>query len=332
MPVIKEQFLSALADKESPDRPLVMPVVYGLAARLNGCSLHSYLTSAQILADCQLATSKRLGFDAVYAYADNSVDAEALGAELDWPEGLYPRVVRPVLAAPEDVDALLPAEPATAGRRREILKACGYLRQAVGTEKLVVGVVFGPFSLAGQLLGLEKLLFLLVDEPSRFERLIAKISPFVNAYAEALAAAGTGILMLYEPAASPAVVNREVFLRYLQPLYREMLTTWAALRVPIGLHIVGPVKRCLAEIAQLPTDLVMIDDSVPWDEARRAFPRAYLVGNLSAPMFASAGAGQIVQAVHAARLQADWRTILGSDCELPLDSKLENLKALTNWR
>lgn len=311
----------------------VLPIINGLAAKLAGVPLHRYLTDGETLAHCQLEAAKAYNYDAVFVYFDNAVEAEALGAELDWPEDGYPRVMRPILANPKDLDLLKSDDFSRIGRREKLLKACEYLHRQAAGKKLVVATVLGPASVAGQLYGLEKLLFLAVDEPLQFRKLLDDTWLMVDGYAKALIRAGADVLCLYEPAASPAVVSKEIFRTYLQPVYKQMISEWTALGLPVWSHIIGPIRNFLPLLAELGADMITIDDSIPWTEARLTLPEPYLVGNLTASLFAIQSVGEIEKTVRKLKEHADSRTIIGTDCELPLDSDPDNLRAMVRvWR
>lgn len=322
-----KQLLLAFEGKQQK-RHLVMPLIYGLSARLVGIPLQRYLTDGAALASCQLEAARTYNYDAVHVYADNCIEAQALGAQLDWPDNCYPRILEPVLANPEDLASFTLTDTSGMGRREELLKACRYLHQEVKGEKLVVSTVLGPMTIAGQLLGLEKLLFLAIEEPLRFEKLIAGTSLMADQYAEALVQAGTDILVLNEPVASPRVVSKQIFLGALLPVYQRILEEWSAWGAFVWFHILGPIKPFVPLMSGLKANMFTIDDSIGWSEARGMLQDACLIGNLSAIDFAVKATGELEKTIREFKGQIDWRTIVGTDCELPLDTNPENLRTL----
>ena len=325
--LVSERFRAVLQG-ERLENPLVLPIVLGLAAKLTNTPLHDYLRNAEILARCQLAAAREFGYDAVFVYADNAVDAETLGAQVQWPTNAYPRILKPLLTEPEYLADYDPLECCRKGRRAEIIRACALIKDASAGEKLVVGTVVGPMSLAGQLLGMERLLFLAIDEPERLDKMLAQTKHFVDYYAKALIKAGADIIMLYEPAASPALINKMIFSRHLASIFHELIAQWSGLGVAVWLHIIGPIKRFLAQLPSLGADLFTIDDSVTWREARQSLPEACLVGNLPAPSLAILKPAVFELTAQSSRRNIDQKIIMGSDCELPLDTKPQNLQSL----
>ncbi len=77
---------------ERTDRAPVFSHIYGFASRLNNISLKDYLNSGELLAFCQLETWKRFGYDGVTVFADNSLETEALGSKISYPDDAYPHI------------------------------------------------------------------------------------------------------------------------------------------------------------------------------------------------------------------------------------------------
>jgi uroporphyrinogen decarboxylase len=104
-----------------------------------------------------LETWKRFGYDAVTVFADNSLEAEALGAKISYKDNAYPHIDEYCLNNIHDWKYLSIPDPEEDGRMPVIIEACRILKEEVGEEAAVVGTVQGPMTLAGQLLGIEKL-------------------------------------------------------------------------------------------------------------------------------------------------------------------------------
>ncbi len=97
----------------------------------------------------------------------------------------------------------------------ELLKAAGMLRREVGDEVLVVGCVLGPMTLVTQLLGIETALYLAIDEPEPFARLLdfaAKVAIF---FGVAQIEAGAHLPIVFDPSSSLDVIPA--------PFYREFV-------------------------------------------------------------------------------------------------------------
>ncbi len=103
---------------EPVDRTPLVPQLFGHAAVTAGLSLRDYLHDGEALAHAQVLARERYRTDAVFAFLDFGVEAEALGARLSFRDDRYPDVVGCVLGAEDD------PVPAPATRSREPPVAC----------------------------------------------------------------------------------------------------------------------------------------------------------------------------------------------------------------
>ena len=74
------------------DRVPVFSGIYGFAPKINHIPLKDYLNSGELMAFCQLEAWKQFGYDGVTAFADNSLEAEALGAKISYRDDVYPQI------------------------------------------------------------------------------------------------------------------------------------------------------------------------------------------------------------------------------------------------
>src|SRR5208283_735589 len=156
----------------NPDSVPVIAQVFGHAAVLSEVSLGAYVRDGELLARCQLNALSHYGYDAVFALMDAGVETEAVGSNLTYRTDMYPYVEQYAIADAREVDKLAVPDPKRSGRMPEVLKAAQVLRRELQDEVLVVGCVLGPMTLAMQLMGPEKTLFLAVDEPDLFDRVL----------------------------------------------------------------------------------------------------------------------------------------------------------------
>src|SRR5690554_4248317 len=95
---------------------LCMPMVLGYAAQTEGLKLKTYLNSGQCLAECQINAREKFGYDAVFVYADNCLEAEAIGSQVYFPENAYPYIMSPLLKEFGKLNKLPVPDPYKDGR------------------------------------------------------------------------------------------------------------------------------------------------------------------------------------------------------------------------
>ena len=138
--------IKATISFERTDRVPVFSHIYGFASRINHIPLKDYLNSGELLAYCQLEKWKRFGYDGVTVFADNSLEAEALGAKISYRDNAYPQIDEYCLSNIHDWKYLSVPDPEEDGRMPVIIEACRIIKDEVGEETAVVGTVQGPMT------------------------------------------------------------------------------------------------------------------------------------------------------------------------------------------
>jgi uroporphyrinogen decarboxylase len=323
--------IAAAVKLEPLDRAPVIAQVFGHAARLAGIPLKRYLTNGVALAAAQLAALERYDYDAVFALMDVCVETEAAGSALTFYEDQYPEVGSYALSSIEDLLHLSVPDPETAGRMPELLQAVQILRRAVGQRVAVVGCVLGPMTLATQLLGIEKALYLAVDDHEAFERLLDFATDIIIRFGTAQLAAGAHLPLVFDPSASPAVVPPQFFREILAP---RLTRVFAALKKAGALfnwlHIAGPAAPILSLYPGLGVEIANFDYEVEPLAAQQELPHTCLDGNLKPLSFVNATPDEISQQSRKLlKLFGPRRGfILSSGCEIPPEARPENVAAM----
>lgn len=327
------QRLMAATAFSSCDRLPVIPQIYALSAVIAGVRIGRYLQNGETMAGCQLAVRERLGHDALFVYGGNAVEAEALGCRLCYPADYYPHIDRPLLDSWREWDRLNPESP-DGSLFSELCRACAILRGKAKDSVPVVAIVTGPVTLAGQILGIEKLLFTLADEPEGFKTLLRFTADATLRYGLALLKAGAHVIMVNDPSASPNVVPKELYAKMVLPYHK---TIFSELRkhkpALLWLQIAGYTRGILKEMAETGVDLITIDYLVDLPEARRQIPSIALAGNIKPLSFVVEDKAQIVAEVRRLIVKMGDRPgkngwVLSSGCEIPPESPWENVLAL----
>jgi uroporphyrinogen decarboxylase len=325
-----ERVAAAIAFQPT-DRVPVIAQVFGHAAALADVPLDDYVQNGEILARCQVAAWKRYGYDAVFSVMDVNVETEACGSALRYRKNQYPVIERHALSLESAWNALAIPDPEQARRMQEMLKALGILRRELGNDVLVVGCVLGPFTLAAQLLGLETTLYLAIDDPSRLERLMDFTTDVIIGYGKAQLRAGAHLPVVFDPAASPAVIPSQFFREFELPrLTRVFLALSDEGATANWLHIAGPVQSILPYYAKAGVDIANFDYCVSVAEARNLLPTTCLDGNIKSLSFVEASPADIE--AESRELLSGFGDrggfILSSGCEIPPESRPENIAAM----
>ncbi|HEY5556712.1 uroporphyrinogen decarboxylase family protein [Acetobacterium sp.] len=325
--------ISATVNFEKSDRVPVIPQIFGLAGVMAGVPVHEYVRDGALLAECQIKAINKYGYDAVFSVMDTSVEAEAVGAVLEYRKGMYPTIQTYAIQDKCSIDRLVLPDPNKAGRMPEMLRALKIMRRAVGDERLVVGCVMGPLTLATQLLGMEKALYLAIDEPGVFIKLLDFCTEVAIGFGLAQIKAGAHLPLIFNPSASPAVVPPQFFREIELPQLQKICRIFAeAGSIANWLHIAGPAASILPFYPSIGVDIANFDYPVTPQQAGEALPSMCLDGNIKSISFIEDSPEEIT--ARASELLNYFETrggfILSSGCEISPQSRPENIAAMVN--
>lgn len=325
--------INATMGFKKPDRCAVIPQIFGHAALLAGVPLGDYIRDGELLARCQLHALKRYSHDAVFAVMDTSVETEAVGSILNYSHNRYPYVESYAILDVADIDRLRLPDPRKAARMPELLKAADLLRREAGDDVLVVGCVLGPMTLALQLLGAEKTLYLAIDNPEQFTRLLDFATDTVILFGLAQLDIGVHLPLVFDPSGSPAIIPPQFFREFELPRLRKVFTAFKnAGALANWLHIAGPSAPILPFYDLAGVDIANFDYCVNPVEAQQALPRTCFNGNIKPLSFIDATPEIIVEESAKLLKQFEHRGgfILSSGCEIPPEAKPENVAAMVS--
>lgn len=130
---------------------------------------------------------------------DLTVEAEAFGARIAFPENELPNILGHLLADPSDIESL-PVPDMSAGRVPEYLKANRLAVEHIKDRPILAGCI-GPYSLAGRLYGMSEIMVAIYLYPEAIHVLLEKCTAFIQNYCSELKAIGVQGVIMAEPAA-----------------------------------------------------------------------------------------------------------------------------------
>ncbi|MBI2304809.1 MAG: uroporphyrinogen decarboxylase family protein [Chloroflexi bacterium] len=242
-----QRVLTALGHQE-PDRVPVFLLFTMHGAKELGLSLSEYYANPMNLVEAQLRLAQKFGHDCLYAFWYAASEATAFGCEVIFYKDCPPNVGAPV--ARQSIDLLsrpLP-DPTAVSPLKDTLEAIHLLAERNQGRRPIIGVVMAPFSLPIMLLGLERWITLLYEEPPVAHRLLAYLSDFCVAWANAQLAAGAHAIAFFDPMASATMTTLEQFQTFDLEVARS---TIARIKGPCAYHFAsgraGPVLNLVPQ-------------------------------------------------------------------------------------
>jgi hypothetical protein len=139
----------------APPRPLFLPIVFSLGARVENLPLRAFLTNPTKISNALRQIRTRLPADGIACYFDPHLEVEALGAAVHWQsDDQSPAVCWPSAAHKGELPRGLrsPEDAVKAGRVPTAVEVLCRLKSLLRDDTLLMAGVSGPFTLAASLL------------------------------------------------------------------------------------------------------------------------------------------------------------------------------------
>jgi Uroporphyrinogen decarboxylase (URO-D) len=187
----------------APPRPLFLPIVFSLGARVENLPLRSFLANPTKITNAMRQLRGPLPADGITCYFDPYLEVEALGADLRWQsDGQLPTVCWPAPARKGELpQGLRPTEVAvTSGRIPIATEVIRRLDALLRDDTLLVAGLSGPFTLAASLLQICEQEWVDNDVSSSALDLAAAM---LTQTASAIVEAGAHVILIHEDVLPP---------------------------------------------------------------------------------------------------------------------------------
>ncbi|OHB77339.1 MAG: hypothetical protein A2W31_08665, partial [Planctomycetes bacterium RBG_16_64_10] len=308
-------------------------VVMMFCADLIGVKYGRYVADHRVLAEAQIRTAETLDFDVVSSMSDPAREAADCGARVeffaDQPAAIVEADAR--LADKRALADLTPPDPLGGGRMHEAIRGLELMRERIGREKAIMGWVEGPCAEAADLRGINTLMIDFYDDPAFVRDLFDFVLEMELSYARAQADTGVDIIGIGDAAAS--LVGPQIYQEFVWPYEAKLVEGLHALGVHVRLHICGNTTRILDGMGRLHCAIADIDYLTPVAEARRVMgTEQVLLGNIDpVAQLRNATPESVTAAIAECHRQAGARYIVGAGCEIPRDTPIDNVRALTAY-
>jgi uroporphyrinogen decarboxylase len=274
-----QRVLTSLSHKE-PDRvPLFLLLTMHGAKELS-LSIKDYFSRGENVAEGQIRLRKKYGHDCLYNFFYAPLEVEAWGAEVIYCENGPPNTGKPFITSGEDIRNLDVPDVENSPCLEKVFQSARILKEHVGDEAPIIGVVMSPFSLPVMQMGFGKYIELIYEQPDLFNHLMDINEKFCVAWANAQLDAGSTAICYFDPVSSNTIIPKEL---YIKTGFEVAKRTIAKIKGPTATHLAS--GRCLPiveHIAQTGTALVGVsrdeDLSVLNDLCRG---KLTLLGNLN---------------------------------------------------
>ncbi|MCF7940025.1 MAG: uroporphyrinogen decarboxylase family protein [Spirochaetia bacterium] len=306
-------------------KDLVIPLMGVNGIPHTGTTVRENLTDAQTQFDTLSTLIERYQPDGIFTMMDLTVEAEALGMQISQEEQETPAVLVHSVADLDDIARVRAQWNGLCGRMPVFVDVVRRLSSACD---IIIGAhVIGPFTLAGELMGVNDLTMNTILDPSLVHACLELSVEVITAYTQALFDAGADVVSVLEPTAM--MISPSQFEEFSAAPFRQILSQTGD--KPLILHICGDTTHLIEAMGATGAAGLSIDWQVDMAACLERIPKdVALIGNLDpVRCFLSSTPQEVRQMVAdlRQRLQGHDNVILSSGCDLPLATPEENVTA-----
>ncbi len=207
-----ERVVKALNHEEA-DRVPVYPILSGVSRNLVGATYEEWSNNADICAEALLRTQKDFDLDCIVTLIDLSVECDAWGQELIFPENeaAHPNYDNCVIQDIEDYEKIKKVDYRTSKRMMMHIETCKKLVEAANGEFPIVAFVFGPLGTLSMLRSQQEMYMDFYDDPDAVHEAARQVNETLKDYCRALMDTGVAGIMFDTLFASGSIMSKTMW-------------------------------------------------------------------------------------------------------------------------
>ncbi|HWQ73336.1 MAG TPA: uroporphyrinogen decarboxylase family protein [Desulfitobacteriaceae bacterium] len=314
------------------DRLPCVPIVGNTAARVIGVKVSDFRGNGKLIAQAHIEAFKLFRYDIIRIFTDLYTQAEAMGAQVHYPDDETAYLEAPAICELSDIDKLEPADPCHAGNLPQFLEAMKITMNEVGREVSVTGALTCPFTNVSFLIGADRLSRLTIRNPEAVHRLCEVSLQSNLLYAQAIMDIGC-LPSLTDAMSSCSVISPKQFKEFSFPYLKRLIAYIHSRGKPVTLHICGKTAKIWEAMADAGADCLSIDNDADLLEAKKLVGhRVRLMGNIKpAEVMLGGSQADVREAVWECVRKAYDNPkgyIVASGCSLPTETPFSNIHAM----
>ena len=212
---------------------------------------------------------ERVNADILFYFSDLAIQAEAMGAKINYSAKGMPAV----LSSAQSISVPDPEEIPRMKVNAQVLKRM----EKEFPDKLRAGLIYGPFTVAGQMVGEETILRMLIEDSEGVMNILARTFECARRYATYLVESGANLVWVSDPLAS--LIPPDHFWEFAGDFLRKLYEPFHP--IPTILHICGDTHQIVHEMVRTGVsgisfdncmEILVLEDEIPND--------VYIIGNI----------------------------------------------------
>lgn len=311
----------------SANKRYTIPIMTHPGIEIIGCSVKDVVTNGEMHARAIKELNEQFPSKAATVIMDLTVEAEAFGCRIEFPENDMPHIIGRLVDSYEAVEKL-EIPKLTAKRIPEYLKANRLAVQLIEDKPVFAGAI-GPFSLAGRLFDMSEMMIACYLEPDTIRLLLDKCTQFIESYCNGLKQAGCYGVILAEPAAG--LLSDDDCTQFSSVYIKRIVKSVQNEDFMVVLHNCGNTGHCTHAMTYTGAKAYHFGNAISMTDALEACPSdALVMGNIDpVGIFRMMTPEQIRSKVTSLLEQTkDFPNfVLSSGCDVPPHVPLENISA-----
>lgn len=327
----REDILDLLSGKKLKNKPAFSGLIHITTEGLKreGLFLHETHKDANQMAKAAASTFRLTGMPSAALPLDLCAPAEALGAVLNYyeqREDQFPQPAKPLFASTKYLnDAYFAnADFVNKGRIPIICDAIHLLKEDIGDEIVISGIIPGPYTLLLYLIEPGGLFAEMKREPNTVLEALFHLSSFLVQIGNAYRNAGADFITIHDMGGSPGFIGPSKYEQFVYPAEKQLIEESSK---PHVLSVCGNTNKSMPLLAQTGANAISVDQLTDLAAAREALKDSLLFGNLDPVATLRQGnEAQIMEAVLKAKeagVDAMW-----PGCDVVPQTPIQNMAAM----
>jgi [methyl-Co(III) methanol-specific corrinoid protein]:coenzyme M methyltransferase len=328
---MREKILDLLSGKKVDLQPAFSGLIHVTAEGLQseGLIFHETHKDAQKMARAAASTFKLSELSSAVLPLDLYVEAEALGAEINFRENMefeFPLVRKAGFGSVKDLTTEITqnTEFLKRGRIKLVCEAIKLLKEDVGNDVVIGGMIPGPYTLLLLVVDAGKMFVEMKKEPAAVTEALFHLAALLAQVGADYRDAGADFITIHDMGGSPAFLGPAKYEQFVLPAEKLLIEMLPKPRV---LSVCGNVTNSLHLLAQTGADAISIDQTVDPALARLALKDIPLFGNID-PVETlyrgdSAKVAESVVRAKEAGVDAVW-----PGCDLIIQTPIQNMQTM----
>lgn len=303
---------------------IAIPILTHTGIEMSGKRVVDAVTDGRTHYEAIRLLSEKYPASACTVIMDLTVEAEAFGAQIVFPDDEVPSVVGRLVSDRESIERL--AIPTLdSARVPQYLLANPLAAQSL--DKPVFAGCIGPFSLAGRLFDMSEIMMAMYIDPEGTCLLLDKCTSFITAYCEELKRQGANGVVMAEPAAG--LLSNDACKEFSSVYIKKIVEKVQDEEFMVVLHNCGNTGHCTEAMVYTGADAYHFGNRIDMMLALKDCPPESLVmGNLDpVSLFKMASSDEVYnQTFRLLENTAGFSNfVLSSGCDIPPHTPVENI-------